>query len=78
MTWEQWTSRAQSRRIWNFETQARCKKTGGRSARIAVSPAADPYQSDEAAQPNAKAVLILEQYHLRVQIATLCGLRSVR
>ena len=32
---------------------------------ILVSPAADPYQSDEAACLTRKALLILEQYHLR-------------
>ena len=44
---------------------------------IIVCPTADPYQSDEAARLTRKALLILEQYRLRVQIATLCGMRSI-
>ena len=39
---------------------------------------ADPYQSDEAARLTRKALLILEQYHLRVKVVTLCGMRSGR
>ena len=42
-----------------------------------ISPGPDPYQSEEAARLTRKALLILEQYRLRVQVATLCGLRSV-
>ena len=45
---------------------------------IIVCPAADPYQSDEAARLTRKALLILEKYRLRVQIVTLCGMRSTR
>jgi hypothetical protein len=45
---------------------------------IAVCPSGDPYQSEEAARLTRKALLILEQYHLRVQVATLCGMKSVQ
>ena len=39
-------------------------------------PGPDPYQSDEAARLTRKALLILEKYRLRVQVLTLCGMRS--
>ena len=45
---------------------------------IMVGPAADPYQSDEAARLTRKALLIMEKYRLRVQVPTLCGMRSTQ
>ena len=63
---------------YSLFAQTRREKNGGRPARIIVSPSADPYQSDEAARLTRQALLILEQYHLRVQVHTLCGMRSVR
>ena len=57
-----------------FELECEAKNLDGDLREIAVSPAADPYQSDEAGRLTRKAVLILEQYHLRVQIATLGGM----
>ena len=43
---------------------------------ILVSPVTDPYQSNAAAQLTRKALLILERYHMRVQVGTLGGMRS--
>ena len=77
MTWEKWTRGAGRAGIF-CSFSARREKNAGRSAQIAFSPTGDPYQSDEAARLTRKALLILEQYHLRVQMVTLCGLRSVR
>ena len=78
MTWEKWTSGARPRKNILSELEREAKEMEGDPREIIVCPAADPYQSDEAARLTRKALLILEQYHLRVQVATLCGLRSVR
>ena len=76
MTWEKWTTGARPRRNILFELERDAKKMEGDPREIVVCPAADPYQSDEAARLTRKALLILEQYRLRVQVATLCGLRK--
>ena len=77
MTWEQWTAGARPRRNI-LSNSARREKNGGRSARNRSLPRGDPYQSEEAAQLTRKALLIMEQYRLRVQVLTLCGRRSVQ
>ena len=77
MSWEKWTTGAQPRKNILLELERDAKHMAGDPREIAVSPAADPYQSDEAARLTRKALLILEQYHLRVQVATLGGMRSV-
>ena len=59
-------------------TRMRGETNRGRSREILLGPAADPYQSDEATRLTRKALLILEQYRLRVLMFTVCGLRSVR
>ena len=61
-----------------LELERDAKKMEGSPREIAVCPTGDPYQSFEAARLTRKALLILEQYRLRVQIATLCGQRSTR
>ena len=77
LTWERWTHGAQPRRNILVQLKREAKKMEGDPREIIVGPAADPYQSDEAALLTRKALLILEQYRLRVQMATLCGMRSV-
>ena len=59
------------------ELERDAKKMEGDPREIIVGPAADPYQSDEAARLTRKALLIMEKYHLRVQVGTICGMRSV-
>ena len=76
MTWEQWTSGARPRKNILYFLERDAKKMVGDPREIAVCPSADPYQSDEAARLTRKALLIMEQYHLRVQVSTLCGMRS--
>ena len=61
-----------------FLLSREAKKMEGDPREIFVCPACDPYQSDEAARLTRKALLIMQQYRLRVQVATLCGLRSVQ
>ena len=78
MTLEKWTTVAQPRKNILFELERDAKRMEGDPREIMISPGPDPYQSEEAAQLTRKALLILEQYHLRVQVATLCGPRSVR
>ena len=77
MTWESWTSGARPRKNILFELEREAKQMEGDPREILICPAADPYQSDEAARLTRKALLILEQYHLRVQVVTLGGMRSV-
>ena len=77
VTWERWTTDVQPRRNILFTLKREAKKMEGDPREIIVCPAADPYQSDEAARLTRKALLILEQYHLRVQVLTVCGHRSV-
>ena len=78
VTWEQWTTDVQPRRNILFTLNAKQKKSRAILREIIVCPAADPYQSDEAARLTRKAVLILEQHRLRVQVLTVCGLRIRR
>ena len=61
-----------------FKLTRDAERMEGDPREITVSPVPDPYQSDEAARLTRKALLIMEQHRLRVQIATLCGMRSVR
>ena len=75
-TWEQWTAGARPRPKILQELDRDAKKMEGDPREILISPASEPYQSDEAARLTRKALLILEQYRLRVQITTLCGMRS--
>ena len=75
-TWEQWTAGARPRPKILQELDRDAKKMAGDPREILISPASEPYQSDEAARLTRKALLILEQYRLRVQITTLCGMRS--
>ena len=77
MTWERWTTGARPQRNILFRLKREAKMMEGDPREIAVCPSADPYQSDEAARLTRKALLIMEQYRLRVQIATICGMRSV-
>jgi hypothetical protein len=76
MTWERWTSGARPQTNILSQLKRDAKKMAGDPREILVGPAADPYQSDEAARLTRKALLILEQYHFHVQVATLCGMRS--
>jgi DNA repair photolyase len=78
LTWERWTTGARPQSNILSQLRRDAKRMEGDPREIAVCPSGDPYQSDEAAQLTRKALLILEQYHMRVQIATLCGLRSVQ
>ena len=77
MTWERWTSDARPRKNILSELKRDAKKMEGDPREIIVCPGPDPYQSEEAARLTRKALLILEQYHLRVHVATQCGMRSV-
>ena len=61
---------------YSVSARREAKQIEGDPREIGICPGPDPYQSDEAARLTRKALLILEQYHLRVQIATLCGTRS--
>ena len=76
MTWEKWTKGARPRRDILFLLNRDARKMEGDPREITVCPASDPYQSDEAARLTRKALFILEQYHLRVQVMTVCGMRS--
>ena len=78
MTWEKWTTDVRPQKNILSQVKRDAKRMEGDPREIAVCPSGDPYQSDEAAQLTRKALLILEQYHMRVQIATLCGMRSAQ
>ena len=75
---ERWTTGARPRRNILLELERDAKQIEGDPREILLGPSADPYQSDEAARLTRKALLILEQYRLRVQVLTLCGKRSTR
>ena len=77
MTWEKWTTGAQPRRNILSELTREAKEMKGDPREILVCPSADPYQSDESARLTRKALLIMEQYDLRVVVLTKGGLRSV-
>ena len=66
MTLEKWTNDARPRRNILFGS-ARREEDAGRPARDRRLPGAEPYQSDEAARLTRKALLILEQYRLRIK-----------
>ena len=70
--------RREPRRNILNELKRDAKRLEGDSREILVCPDADPYQSDESASLARKALLLLEQYHLRVQVLTKGGLRSAR
>ena len=76
VTWEQWTAGARPRKNILVELKRDAKKLEGDPREILLGPASDPYQSEEAARLTRKALLIMEQYHLRVQVPTVCGMRS--
>ena len=78
MTWERWTIGARPQKNILSQLKRDAKRLEGDPREILVGPAFDPYQSDEAARLTRKAFLILEQYRLHAQVATLCGERSVR
>ena len=74
--WEKWTSGARPRRNILSQLAREAKRLEGDPREIVVCTVADPYQSNEAARLTRKALLIFEQYHLRVQVMTLGGMRS--
>ena len=77
-TWERWTNDARPRRKILLEIERDAIKMQGDPRHIIVCPAADPYQSDDAARLTRKALLILEQYKLQANVVTKGGLRSAR
>ena len=77
-TWERWTSDAQPRRNILSTLTRDAKKLAGDPRNILFCVGPDPYQSDEATRLARKALLILEQNHLHVQVVTKGGLRSVQ
>ena len=68
---------------WEFDPQPRkgilrdlecdAKKLRGDRREILLSFMSDPYHSDEAARLTREALLVLEQYDLRVQVLTKGG-----
>ena len=65
------------RRTFCLNSSRDTKKIAGDPREILLGPSADPYQSDEAARLTRKASHP-EQYHLHVQVLTLCGKRSTQ
>ena len=76
MSWQRWTTGAEPRRFCSNPSATRKKWRAIRGNHGVPVP--DPYQSDEAGRLTRKALLIMEQHRLRVQVATLCGMRSPR
>ena len=74
----EWTNGARPRSNILSRLKHDAEKMEGDPREILVCPAGDPYQSDEAARLMRKALLILEQYRLRVHVMTSCGMRSAR
>ena len=71
MTWERWTTGVRPQSNILSELRRDAKEIEGDPRDILVCPAADPYQSDEAARLTRKALLILEHYDLRVAMVTI-------
>ena len=78
LSWDRWTSGARPRRNILYLTRSRSESLAGQSGRDPGLPRGRSLSIRGVGPADAKALLILEQYHLRVQVATMCGMRSVR
>jgi DNA repair photolyase len=77
-TIDAWTLDPRPRKNVLRELERDTQKMQGDAREILLSFMSDPYHSDEAARLTREALLLLEQYHLRVQVLTKGGRRSTR
>jgi len=77
-TIDAWALDPQPRKNVLRELERDARRMQGDTREILLSFMSDPYHSDDAARLTREALLLLEQYNLRVQVLTKGGRRSTR